>query len=225
MEDGVLQHKAWVTLSFRLSARFNLPIASVNIQRLGDLDVLLRCIENEFDANRAAQRRRSSAAMLSELWVVGWYEILRAFRRGTWFSSRRGSPTSGVNTGWIPSRPYWRTLSCCACQWPNLEIAKDDKLEEPLAMWRVGETGGRPPRNFYDRAGIHLDLMIHADGLGITRFRIVEKVARPSKRSRNWVERRDLVCRLFGFVGGRGPRWDIWRCESETDRTCKVMCG
>src|SRR6266853_4619249 len=78
------EHTAWTNLSGVLSGRFNLPIAMMNIQRQGDLDLLLRCMEDEFEANKAAEIADTTGSnmtfhyqlSLSETWVVGCYEIL-----------------------------------------------------------------------------------------------------------------------------------------------------
>jgi len=49
----VAERKAWVDLSFRLSGRFGLVTAAMSIQREGELDLLLRCLEDEFDLGRS----------------------------------------------------------------------------------------------------------------------------------------------------------------------------
>lgn len=41
------EHRAWTNLSAVLSGRFNLPIAMMNIQRQGDLDLVLRCMNSK----------------------------------------------------------------------------------------------------------------------------------------------------------------------------------
>jgi hypothetical protein len=46
---------AWTDISSRLAGRCSLPIAMINLQRQGDLDLLLRCIEDESEANKIAE--------------------------------------------------------------------------------------------------------------------------------------------------------------------------
>lgn len=48
------ESEAWVQLSYRLSGRFKLVMAVPSIQREGDLDLLLRCLEDEFNTNKDA---------------------------------------------------------------------------------------------------------------------------------------------------------------------------
>src|SRR5882757_3831642 len=82
-------HKQWTELSALLSGRFNLYVAMVNIQRQGDLDLVLRCMEDEFEENVARDKADTTGLemafhfqlMLSEAWVLGCYEIFRAFRQ------------------------------------------------------------------------------------------------------------------------------------------------
>src|SRR5262249_8820802 len=75
-----VEHEAWVQLSFGPSGRFNLVTATLSIQREGDLDILLRCLEDEFDMNKAfgVDFSYHYRLMFSETWIVGSYEILRA---------------------------------------------------------------------------------------------------------------------------------------------------
>src|SRR5664279_2102507 len=80
------EHEVWIKLSYTLSGRFNLAVAIMSVQRQADLDLLLRCIEDEFDPKKAAAETPETGVyhyqlMLSEAWVVGCYEILRAFRQ------------------------------------------------------------------------------------------------------------------------------------------------
>jgi hypothetical protein len=69
------ENEAWVQLSFRLSGRFNLVTAAPTIQREGDLDLLLRCLEDEFSTNNDTSGVDFSFhynVMFSETWIVGW---------------------------------------------------------------------------------------------------------------------------------------------------------
>ena len=78
------EHTAWTNLSARLAGRFNLFAATMSIQRQGDLDLLLRCMEDEFETNKAAELADTTGAnstfhyqlTLSEIWVVGCYEFI-----------------------------------------------------------------------------------------------------------------------------------------------------
>ena len=94
------ENKAWVQLSYRLSGRFKLVTAVSSIQREGDLDILLRCLEDECNMNEDASGMDFSfhyQMMFSETWIVGCYEILRAFKQRDEDATKAGRPTSGVS--------------------------------------------------------------------------------------------------------------------------------
>lgn len=94
------ENKAWVDLSFRLSGRFGLVTAAMSIQREGELDLLLRCLEDEFDVRKEETAGNFSShyrMMFSEAWIVVCYEILRALRQRDEEATRAGKSTSGVS--------------------------------------------------------------------------------------------------------------------------------
>jgi hypothetical protein len=94
------ENEAWVLLSARLSGRFNLATAMPSIQREGDLDILLRCLEDEFTTRKNEPVIDTSGhyqMMFSETWIVGCYEILRAFQQRDREAAIAGKPTSGVS--------------------------------------------------------------------------------------------------------------------------------
>jgi hypothetical protein len=79
-------HAAWVDLSARLAGRFSLPVAMMSLQQRGDADLLIRCMEDEFDPETAKSASNVGLTefsyhyqkMLSEAWIIGCYEIFRA---------------------------------------------------------------------------------------------------------------------------------------------------
>jgi len=147
------ENEAWIKLSFVLSGRFNLPVASINIQRQGDLDLLLRCLEDEFDATKAATGTPESFVfhyqlMLSESWVVGCYEILRAFRQRDDEALKAGVRPFGVSEmGSFKS--IFADFELLRMPMAKFEIAKDKKMKQPLPMRKVGE-GDEAAQHFYD---------------------------------------------------------------------------
>jgi hypothetical protein len=80
------EHRAWIDLSFRLAGRVSLAPLSADLQGLGDLDLVLRAMEDEHVANATSTAQGLSRAfhyqkMFSEIWVVLCYEALRAIRQ------------------------------------------------------------------------------------------------------------------------------------------------
>jgi hypothetical protein len=193
------ENEAWVQLSFRLSGRFNLGTAAASIQREGDLDLLLRCLEDEFRRSNDASGVDFSLhyqMMLSETWVVGWYEILRAFKQRDWEAAKVGGATSGVSE-LDEFKSIFTDFALLRMPIAKFEIAKDDTLKRPLPMRRVGDTEAKI--EFYDPKDPG---RFHIMPTGASRRGSVMWCALDGLNSRqHWVERRDLADRLLSLVG------------------------
>jgi len=135
----------------------HLPIAMMNIQRQGDLDLLLRCMEDEFEANKAAEIADTTGSnmtfhyqlSLSETWVVGCYEILRAFRQRDRDALKAGVRPSGVS-GMETFKSIFADLELLRMPMTKFEIAKDDKLNEPLPLRRIPQMTTATDDTIYD---------------------------------------------------------------------------
>jgi hypothetical protein len=193
------EYEAWVQLSYRLSGRFNLGMAAPSIQREGDLDLLLRCLEDEFNTNNDASGMDfffHYQMVFSETWIVGCYEILRAFQQRDRQAAEARRATSGVSE-LAEFRSIFADFELLRMPIAKFEIAKDSKLEQPLPMLRDGDGEGKPIE-FYDPKDP-------------TRFHIMPKrvssrgsarwLALDVRNSRqHWVERRDLADRLLSLL-------------------------
>jgi hypothetical protein len=194
------EYEAWIKLSFALSGRFNLVVAWMSIQRQGDLDLLLRCLEDEFDAKKAATETPERAAyhyqlMLSESWVTGCYEILRAFRERDRDARDAGLPLSGVS-GTEPFDSIFADFELLRMPIAKFEIAKDKKIKQALAMRKVGDTDEVAP-HFYDPkdpARYH----IMPTGMG-PRGSVVWQALDHQTNREYQIERRDLSERLLAL--------------------------
>ena len=194
------EHGAWIKLSFVLSGRFNLPVASVSIQRQGDLDMLLRCLEDEFDAKKAAVESPENSVvhsqlMLSEAWVVGCYEILRAFRQRDDDALKAGVRPSGVSE-MESFKSIFADFEFLRMPMAKFEIAKDHKMKQPLRMQKFGETNEVAP-HFYDPkdpARYH----IMPTGVGQRGSAVWQALDYLTNRE-YWIERRDLSERLLAM--------------------------
>src|SRR6266852_9569815 len=58
-----VEHGAWIDLSFRLAGRVSLTPLSANLQRVGDLDLMLRAMEDEHVANATSAAQGLSHAL------------------------------------------------------------------------------------------------------------------------------------------------------------------
>ena len=198
------EHTAWTNLSGVLSGRFNLPIAMMNIQRQGDLDLLLRCMEDEFEANKAAEIADTTGSnmtfhyqlTLSEIWVVGCYELLRAFRQRDRDALKAGARTSGVSE-MEAFKSIFADLELLRIPMTKFEIAKDDKLKEPLPLQRMPANNNATDQTTYDSkdpARYHL-MPSGMSPRGSARWVALDHLT----RREYWIERRDVAERLLAM--------------------------
>ena len=184
------ENEAWVQLSYRLSGRFNLVTALSSIQREGDVDILLRCLEDEFNMNKDASGMDFSfhyQMMFSEAWIVGCYEILRAFQQ---------RDPSGVSE-WHEFKSIFTDFELLRMPLAKYEIAKDNKLKQPLPMRRVRDDETKAIE-FYDPKDPG---RFHIMPTGVSSRGSAMWLALDVRNSRqHWVERRDLADRLLSFI-------------------------
>jgi len=193
------EYEAWVQLSYRLSGRFNLVTALSSIQREGDLDILLRCLEDEFNTNKDASGMDFSfhcQMMFSETWIVGCYEILRAFRQRDREAAKAGSPTSGVSE-LREFKSIFTDFELLRMPIAKFEIAKEKELEQPLPMRRVGDDETKPIEFYNPKDPRRLHIM----STGVSSRGSAMWLALDVRNSRqHWVERRDLADRLLSSL-------------------------
>jgi hypothetical protein len=193
------EHETWVQLSFRLSGRFKLFTAMPSLQRQGDLDLLLRCLEDEFYPNKdvpGVDFAFHYQMMFSETWVVGCYEILRAFQQRDRDAVKANMPTSGVSD-LKEFKSIFADFELLRMPIAKYEIAKDDKIKQPLAMRRVGDDETKPIE-FYDTKDPG---RFHIMPTGVSQRGSVMWQALDVRNSREyWVERRDVADRLLSLL-------------------------
>ncbi|MBB4196759.1 hypothetical protein CCR94_11205 [Rhodoblastus sphagnicola] len=193
------ENEAWVKLSYSLSGQFNLVNAVTSIQSEGDLDILLRCLEDEFKTNNGASGMEFSVhyqLLFSETWIVGCYEILRAFQQRDRDAVNSHRPTSGISE--LDSfKSIFTDFELLRMPIAKFEIAKDKRLEQPLPMRRVGDDEANPIE-FYDPKD---PSRFHLMPKGVSRRGSAQWLALDVQNSRQyWVERRDLADRLLSLL-------------------------
>lgn len=194
------ENEAWVQLSFRLSGRFNLVTAMTSIQQQGDLDILLRCLEDETIANTTNASGSGFSfhyqMMFSEMWIVGCYEILRAFRARDLNLAKVERPTSGVSE-LADFKSIFADFELLRMPIAKFQIAKDDRLKEPLPMRRVGDDETKPI-DFYDPKDPD---RFHIMPKGVSSRGSAVWLALDGRNShQHWIERRDLGDRLLSLL-------------------------
>jgi hypothetical protein len=198
------EYVAWTNFSGRIAGRFNLPVAVPNIQRQGDLDLLLRCMEDEYEANKTAAQADVTGSiltynyqlMLSEAWIVGCYEFLRAFRQRDKEALDAGVRPSGVSD-MEAFKSILADLELLRMPMTKYEIAKDKGLIEPLPLQRIPANNDATDRYIYDRedpARSHIMPTTTS-----TRGSIAWLALDHRTRHERWIERRDLAERLLAM--------------------------
>ena len=194
----------WTNLSGVLSGRFNLPVAMMNIQRQGELDLVLRCMEDEHEANMASAIADTVGSdmtfhyqlSLSETWVVGCYEILRAFRQRDADAVKAGVRPSGVSETDV-FKSIFADLELLRMPMAKFEIAKDNRLKEPLPLRRSPQNQDATDQTVYDSkdpARSHM-MPTGLSARGSARWVALDHLT----RREYWVERRDLADRLLAM--------------------------
>lgn len=194
------RYVAWTNFSALLAGRFALPIAMINLQRQGDLDLLLNCIEDEFETNRDAENAGLNFTfhyqmMLSESWVVSCYEILRAFRQRDRERNLGPEAVSELSS----FKALFADLELLRMPIAKYEIAKDSKMKEPLPL-----VASPPNRDAIDNHVYSKDDpgRSHFMQTGISKRGSVTWLAIDhTVPHQYWIERRDLSERLLALRG------------------------
>lgn len=198
------QDGEWANLSGVLSGRFNLPVAMLNIQRQGNLDLLLRCMEDEHETNFAAAQADTTGSnmaihyqlLLSETWLTGCYEILRAFRQRDREAVKAHSRTSGVSK-MRSFKSIFYQLELLRMPIAKFEVAKDEQLRAPLLMQRMPFNGDETDHAAYDQRdpARHHIMPVGISPRGSARWLAIDHL----KSRQMWIERRDLADRLLSL--------------------------
>jgi hypothetical protein len=197
-----VKHASWTNLSARLAGRFSLPIAMISLQRLGDLDLLLRCMEDEFQANKDAEAADKLGmdhtfhyqVMLSEGWVVTCYEILRSFRQRDDEANLGADGVSDLEA----FKSIFADLELLRMPIAKYEMAKDKRMKEPLTMRAIPPNKDAKDEHRYDKND---PTRSHIMPTGMSaRGSMMWLVLDHSIPREYWVERRDLADRLLALA-------------------------
>src|ERR1700674_530451 len=189
--------QTWVSVSYRVGGLLPNSLLGAAIQRDGNVDVVLRSMEDELAAPKATGPHMMHfhyQKMLSELWVGSVYETVRLL------VERKLGPADSV------FRELAHDLTMLRIPLEKHEIARDKKLTAPLQMRRLppnnGETGiYEYPKDDSTKAHI---MPVGTSGRGSVMWNVIDIQANVER----WLERRDLSERLlavWGFNHGSTP--------------------
>lgn len=186
-------HETWIKISHQIGSVLPASLLSASIQRDGHLDLVLRCIEDDFVTAHAANTAHPFEfhyhKMLSELWVGSMYEIFRLLG-----DSKRKliEPNDAFQA-------IAHDLRLLRIPLEKHEITGDKKLDAPLQLQR------NPPRNdesdFFQYSKSD-PKRAHIMPSGISpRGSVVWHVIDLTDNDSRWIERRDLSDRIIALWG------------------------
>ncbi len=193
---SVMQHtgvfESWISGSTRLGSALPGSLLILSIQRAGRLDVVLRCMEDEFRSGTLQEATSlfitDHLASFSELWIGHVYEIVRLTR----------------NKNLIADSDFLKALAhdfkLLRIPMEKYEIAQDQSLKSPLLMSSFPAKNGDIHYS-YDKNDLQ---RAHSMPTGISHRGSMQWLAIDisSGLTERWIERRDLSDRLLQLLEG-----------------------
>ncbi len=187
----------WVALSMKVG----LPSASINIQRAGSIDLVLRCMEDEFAHSVGLEASPPDFSfhyqkMLSEIWVAISYEILRAIRQRAQQVAQQ--PVVQPFDPSIIQKVSSLLVDLERLRMPleKYEIAKDHAIKEPMPFVRFG--GGAEISSMYDPQNPRRNHIMPSSVSD--RGSIMWLALDVQARREYWLERREMADRFLAIA-------------------------
>jgi hypothetical protein len=183
-------HEIWVRISHRVGSRLPSSLLSVAIQRDGELDLVLRTLEDEQAARMPTNAESGMFEfhylnMLSVYWIGGMYETFALLRR------RKLADASPL------FQEVLDDLEIARITLEKHEIAKDRVLQKPLPLLRA--PANNDPTDFYSYDPKD-DLRAHIMPSGVSmRGSIMWSVLDVKKDMMRWIERRALSDKILAL--------------------------
>lgn len=126
-------HKAWIDASHKIGGPLPNSLAMMSVQRAGELDLVLRCMESEFkpsgeNPDDARLLAVNTQRALSELWIGSIYEVVRLIQ------DRKIASSDNLAA-------LYNDLTLLRVPLMKHEIARERKMSEPLLFQK------QPPNN------------------------------------------------------------------------------
>lgn len=177
----------WIKASFRAGGAIPESAVFVSIQRIGDLDLLCRALEDELlrvsSPEGAIDLRLNYLMLISDLWIGAAYAITYALT------------DRGLYKDHAAFQDLAEDLRVVRVQLEKHQIASDRRLDQPLdPVTAPGQPG--EVRSFQYDKNNRLRAHIGRTGLSARRSAMWELVDVKANTMR-WVERRDLADRML----------------------------
>jgi hypothetical protein len=189
-------HQSWVEISHRVGGLLPRSLLGASIQRFGELDLLIRCMEDEFHSlpgdNEAIDLFKAHYLLiLSELWIGSVYEAFRLIKERKLIAQEE----QFINIE--------HDLRILRIPLEKHQIAADSKLSQPLQMQSIPPNNdatdlyeyskGDPKRTHIMPTGI--------SARGAAMWQVIDLI----RNDNRWIERRDLSDRVLS----------LWRVRPE----------
>lgn len=180
--------KRWIAVSIKIGGLLPDSLLSQVVQRIADLDLVLRCMEDEYKtpiANTGIDNSFHYQGMLSELWIGDLYEVFRLLQE------RKLVPK---DQNYITLAHQLRLLRIPL---EKHQIALDDKLGEPLPMKKMSVGNQKIEIYEYSRNDLKRShIMPKAISVrGSAAWQAIDIL----KNEAYWFERRDLSDRTIAY--------------------------
>ncbi len=187
-------HKRWIAASFKVGGQLPHSLLMVSIQRVGQLDILLRSMEDEFDHLKATRTEMDMIAfnamsLMSELWVGSIYEVFRlCVERQIKVDDKEFNNIAHL-------------LRLIRIPLEKHEIAQDSSLKETLELHR-NRPGSTADIYVYDKKSKEKSHIMPTaiSGKGSMMWKVIDLKA----KSEFWIERRFLADKALDILTSDG---------------------
>ena len=185
--------ETWINISLRIGGLLPESELLASIQRIGDLDIMLRCMEEETKVDNSRRQEPTydeilsfnCQVMLSEVWICKSYEVFRLLQSRKLLSQNDEFESLAHD------------LKLLRITIDKHEIANDHKLSEPLQMQRISREGEATSPYEYSRSDL---CKAHIMGKGLSdRGSVMWEAIDGASCDSRWLERLSLSERIVSL--------------------------
>lgn len=184
-QDQLMQR--WISISHQVGSLLPHSLLAMSVQRVGELDILIRALEDEFRSagSDGIGFNAHYQIMMSDLWVGSLYEICRLL------SERNLSPKTDA------FKLLSRELKLVRIPLEKHEIASDRRISGSLVL-ETGPEGSENRREYEYKKNDNTRSHIMPQGFSEQHSHMWHVIDVEKTRS-YWIERRDLSDRFISF--------------------------
>jgi hypothetical protein len=186
-------NQRWIAASWRTGSKIPDSLAMVSVQRVGELDLVCRALEDELKLSPPKEGemdlRDNYLMMLSELWIGAAYAICFALKDRR---LRFDEPDFVILA---------EDLRMIRVQIEKYQIPSDRHLEEPLALSTGPAKAGEAPERItlYDKSN---PVRAHIGRAGVSERRsMMWEVIEAQTKTARWIERRQTADKMLDILG------------------------